>query len=103
MAVPLGVFLGLLLGKPLGIFSFSWVSIKAGLAAMPAGMGKQDLLAIGMLGSIGFTMCLFLTEHSLWGQTAAVAKLAVFAASGLGGLLSAAFMMAGKRRKVLPA
>lgn len=101
-AVPLGIFFGLLLGKPLGIFSFSWVSIKAGLAAMPTGMGNQNLLAIGMLGSIGFTMCLFLTEHSLGGQTAAAAKLAVFAASGIGGLLSAAFMMAGKKRQTLP-
>jgi len=102
-AVPLGVFFGLLLGKPLGIFVFSWVSIKAKLAAMPSGMGMGDLLIIGLLGSIGFTTCLFLTENSLQGYAAATAKLAVFAASGLGGLLSAACMIARKRGQSLPA
>lgn len=97
-AVPLGVLLGLLLGKPLGIFIFSWASVKAKLTAMPAGMGNQDLLAIGMLGSIGFTMCLFLIENSLQGSVAGTAKIAVFTASVLGGLLSIAFMIGGKKR-----
>lgn len=103
LAVPLGIFFGLLIGKPLGIFVFSWASIKAKIAAMPAGMGNGDLFAVGLLGTIGFTMCLFLTENSLHGPTAALAKLAVFVASGLGGVLSAAYMVARKRGQSLPA
>ena len=56
----LGVFFGLLFGKPLGIFAFSWLSVKCRIAAMPDGMNWVQLIAMGVLGGIGFTMAIFI-------------------------------------------
>lgn len=58
-AVGLGVFFGLLVGKPLGIFLASWGAVKSGLATMPDGASWRMLLAVACLGGIGFTMSLF--------------------------------------------
>jgi len=58
--VPLGIALGLFIGKPLGIFGLSWLAIKSGLAAKPQGASWVELLGVGMLGGIGFTMSLFI-------------------------------------------
>lgn len=91
-AVPVGILLGLLIGKPLGIFLFSWLSVRLGMASMPPAMTKRDLGTVGVLGGIGFTMCLFLIENSLTGHTAELAKVAVFAASSLAAL-GGGFMM----------
>lgn len=57
--VTLGIFFGLLIGKPVGIFLFSFLSIKTGLAAKPVGVNWLQLAAAGVLGGIGFTMSLF--------------------------------------------
>ena len=58
-AVGMGVFFGLLAGKPLGIFLASWCAVRTGLAAMPEGATWRMLLAVACLGGIGFTMSLF--------------------------------------------
>lgn len=55
----LGIFFGLLIGKPLGIFFFSWLGIKCKLAAKPANTTWIQLAAITVLGGIGFTMSIF--------------------------------------------
>eukprot|EP00929_Paragymnodinium_shiwhaense_P061164 TRINITY_DN30547_c0_g2_i1.p1 TRINITY_DN30547_c0_g2~~TRINITY_DN30547_c0_g2_i1.p1 ORF type:complete len:524 (+),score=82.15 TRINITY_DN30547_c0_g2_i1:82-1572(+) len=93
VAVSAGIALGLLIGKPVGIFMFSWLSVKSGLTSMPAGVTKRHLLALAMLGGIGFTMCLFLIENSLVGPTAQIAKLAMIAASLLCGGIASGMMM----------
>jgi len=84
VTIPLGVALGLVIGKPLGIFLFSKAGQKLGIASLPTGMTKRHLFSVGLLGSVGFTMCLFLTQTSLHGRTAQVAKLAIFGGSFLG-------------------
>ena len=48
------------IGKPLGIFGASWLAIKSGLAARPEGASWAQLLGVGLLGGIGFTMSLFI-------------------------------------------
>jgi len=58
--VPLGVALGLFLGKQIGIFGFSWVAIRAGLAELPARATWLQLYGISLLCGIGFTMSLFI-------------------------------------------
>jgi NhaA family Na+:H+ antiporter len=58
--VTLGIMLGLLLGKPLGIFTFLFLTIKTGLSPMPARSGWLHLFAISVLCGIGFTMSLFI-------------------------------------------
>jgi len=58
--VPLGIFLGLVLGKLLGVFSFSYGSIKLGWTQLPEGASLYQLLGVSALCGIGFTMSLFI-------------------------------------------
>ena len=57
--VPLGILLGLFVGKQLGVFIFSYVSIKFGLASLPNNSNWLSFYAVGILTGIGFTMSLF--------------------------------------------
>jgi NhaA family Na+:H+ antiporter len=59
-AVPLGIALGLFIGKPVGIFGATWAAVRAGLAPQPQGARWVQVLGVGMLGGIGFTMSLFI-------------------------------------------
>jgi NhaA family Na+:H+ antiporter len=59
--VSTAVALGLVLGKPIGIFLFAWVAVKLGIARLPVGVNLPVLLGAGCLGGIGFTMSLFIT------------------------------------------
>ncbi|MBP1807644.1 Na+/H+ antiporter NhaA [Rubellimicrobium aerolatum] len=56
----LGVALGLLLGKLVGVFGSAWIVIRLGLADMPMGAGRLQLLGVALLCGIGFTMSLFI-------------------------------------------
>ena len=56
----LGVALGLVLGKPLGIGMFSFLAVKTGLSSLPRGVNWRHITGAGMLGGIGFTMSLFI-------------------------------------------
>lgn len=58
-SVGMGVFFGLLAGKPLGIFLASWGAVRLGLAERPQGTSWRMLLAVACLGGIGFTMAIF--------------------------------------------
>ncbi len=58
--LPLGIALGLLVGKQIGIFGFGWVAIKAGVTEMPEGVNWRQLHAMSLLAAIGFTMSLFI-------------------------------------------
>lgn len=59
-ALPLGIALGLLIGKPLGVFGFSLLSIKLKIAKLPEGVNLSQIFAISVLCGIGFTMSMFL-------------------------------------------
>lgn len=58
-SIGMGVFFGLVVGKPLGIFLASWGAVKSGLAELPEGSTWRMLLGVACLGGIGFTMSLF--------------------------------------------
>jgi len=58
--LPLGVALGLFLGKQMGIFAFSWISVKMGLCRLPDGVTWMQLYGLACLAGIGFTMSLFI-------------------------------------------
>ena len=60
--LPLGVALGLFLGKPIGIFGFSWLAVRSGLARLPDGVGWQAIFGVSILCGIGFTMSLFIAS-----------------------------------------
>ncbi|WP_020192379.1 Na+/H+ antiporter NhaA, partial [Pseudomonas putida] len=57
--VPMGIMIGLLLGKTVGVFGLTWVAVKLRLAALPAGAGWGQILGVAILCGIGFTMSLF--------------------------------------------
>jgi len=60
----LGIIFGLVFGKPIGIMLFSYFSVKTGLASLPQEVRWSHILGGSMLGGIGFTMSLFLSELS---------------------------------------
>ena len=85
--VALGVTLGLLLGKPIGIIGATFLMVKRRWATLPSAITRRTLLGLGMLASIGFTMSMFIstlafTDELLMTQ----AKLGIFLASILGGI-----------------
>ncbi|MEO1207323.1 MAG: Na+/H+ antiporter NhaA [Pseudomonadota bacterium] len=59
-SIPLGILLGLFVGKPLGIFVFTWLAVKLGLGDQPTGTNWQQILGVGFVAGIGFTMSLFI-------------------------------------------
>ncbi|WP_116475068.1 Na+/H+ antiporter NhaA [Zobellella maritima] len=60
--VPLGIMLGLLLGKPMGIFLASWLSVKYRIAQLPTGVTMPQIFAVSVLCGIGFTMSIFIAS-----------------------------------------
>lgn len=86
--VALGVALGLLVGKVVGVVGFTWLCAKLKIAPFPNGMTMRNLLGLGLLASIGFTMSLFITELAFVHPEYKVqAKVGIFAASIIGGVL----------------
>ena len=85
--VPLGVLLGLFVGKQVGIFFFTWGAVKAGLSEMPGGAGLGQLHGVAVVAGIGFTVALFVAGLAFPDEPAllAQAKLGIL----LGSLLSA--------------
>jgi Na+:H+ antiporter, NhaA family len=81
--VTTGIFLGLLLGKPIGITLFSWLAVRLGIAQLPRGTTWAMLLGVGMLGGIGFTMALFIANLAFKNNLLLLetAKLGVLSAS----------------------
>ena len=63
-SVSMGIFLGLLLGKPVGITLFSWIAIKLKIGAMPEKASWKMFFAVACLGGIGFTMSIFVDTLS---------------------------------------
>ena len=57
----LGIIAGLVLGKPIGIFAFSFIAVALGVSALPSDLKWNNILGAGMLGGIGFTMSIFIT------------------------------------------
>lgn len=62
--VSTGIILGLVIGKFVGIYSFTAISILSGLAKMPKGMDFRNLMGVSMLGGVGFTVSLFIAQLS---------------------------------------
>jgi len=86
--IGLGVILGLVVGKPIGITLASWVAVRAGVASLPAGIGWRTLAGTALLGGIGFTMSLFIASLAFGGSAEALtsAKLGTLVASLIAGV-----------------
>ena len=95
--VSLGVFFGLVVGKPLGIGVFTWLAVKSGIAKLPAGVGWRHVLGAGFLGGIGFTMALFIAGLAFRvGILQTEAKLAILVASVVAGSIGYAVLKSAK-------
>ncbi|HIO93591.1 MAG TPA: Na+/H+ antiporter NhaA [Leucothrix mucor] len=91
-SVPVGIMLGLFLGKQLGVFGFSWVAIKMGFASLPKDSNWLQLYGVSVLTGIGFTMSLFIgslafTDDQTYQYTDKLAILIGSFASGIIGYL----------------
>ncbi len=89
----LGTALGLLIGKPLGVTAFAWLSTKVGLSTLPQGVTWQQVHGAGWLAGIGFTMALFVAELA-FGESPQLraAKVSILVASTLAGIVGAVIL-----------
>ena len=88
----LGIMAGLVLGKPLGIMTASWLAVKAGVCRLPEDLAWRHMLGAGLLGGIGFTMSIFIAnlafeEDVLLIEASILAVLAGSLVSALAGYL----------------
>jgi len=82
----IGIFAGLIIGKPLGIFLFSFISVSAGLCTLPQGLKWKQIIGLGFLGGIGFTMSIFITLLAFnQPQQITQSKIAILLASLIAG------------------
>jgi len=90
--IPVGIALGLLAGKAIGVFGSSWLLVKAGLAARPAGASWTQFFGVCVLCGIGFTMSLFIGGLAFEGLDPSFetrVKLGVLGGSVLAGMAGA--------------
>ena len=86
--VTVGAFVGLVLGKPIGIVGFAWLAVRFKLAELPQGVNWSMILGGGLLGGIGFTMALFIASLAFKNDALLEsAKLGVLVASVVAALL----------------
>ena len=97
--VMMGVMLGLLVGKPLGILAFTWLVVRLGWGRLPPGVSWAGVLLIGLLGGIGFTMAIFIANLAFDSESLLkAAKAGIMLASALAGVVGLLFGFACARR-----
>lgn len=86
--VALGVFFGLLVAKPAGIFLTSLITVKVGLSDLPEGVSWGHMAGASILGGVGFTMAIFVTNLAFTDPALiATSKIAILAASFIAGIV----------------
>ncbi|MGH2644819.1 MAG: Na+/H+ antiporter NhaA, partial [Chitinophagaceae bacterium] len=97
--ITFGIILGLVLGKPLGIYIFSFLSVKFKIASLPSNTHWKQILGAGMIAGIGFTMSIFIATLAYKEEELQViSKIAIIVGSVLSGLLGYFFLRAFSRR-----
>ncbi len=83
-----GVAIGLIIGKPLGIFLLTYTAVKSGLCKLPADLNWKNIFGVGVLGGIGFTMSIFITLLAFENETIINnTKLTILLSSLVAGIL----------------
>ncbi|SFA69609.1 sodium/proton antiporter, NhaA family [Flavobacterium swingsii] len=84
----IGIALGLIIGKPLGIFLVSLLAVSLGICKLPDDINWKSILAVGFLGGIGFTMSIFITLLAFSDETIINnAKFVILLSSGIAGII----------------
>ena len=96
--VALGIVLGLVVGKQLGITLFAWLAVRSGIAELPEGIGWRHVYGAGWLAGIGFTMSLFITDLAFSEDSLVeTAKLGILGASLIAGVVGWAILRGTSR------
>ena len=96
-SVTLGVGLGLVVGKPIGVFLASFIAVKVGLARLPNGVSWRGVFGVGLLAGIGFTMSLFIAGLSFGAELYDQARLGIFIGSLVSAGLGIALLGSGQK------
>ena len=97
----IGVLLGLLLGKPLGITSFAWLAVRTRLGSRPVSVSWKQIFGASWLCGIGFTMSLFIASLAFGeGEFLDIAKIGTLAASIAAGIVGSVLLRAGVKDRV---
>ena len=101
--LPLGIIAGLFIGKQIGVFTFSWLAVKSGLAVLPRSVSWLQLYGVSILTGIGFTMSLFIGSLA-FDDPARIAevRLGVLVGSLLSTVLAVALLTIASRRQSAP-
>jgi NhaA family Na+:H+ antiporter len=95
----IGILLGLVIGKPLGITTFCWILVKLKYGKLPIGVNWTQMLGIGILAGIGFTISIFITTLAFKDEYIQnLAKISVLAASLFSGLFGIVFLLLNSKK-----
>ena len=98
----LGIALGLVLGKAVGVFGASWLLVRLADASLPAGASTRQFFGVCVLCGIGFTMSLFIGGLAFTGQAPGYeteVKLGVLGGSLVAGLLGVVLLLGDRRQR----
>lgn len=100
----LGIFFGLLLGKPIGITGMSWLAYKLNLADKPSGVKWSQIFSVGIIAGIGFTMSIFIDNLAFSDQSLIeTGKVAILMASFVAAVIgSIMLIITTKKKKIKP-
>ena len=83
-----GIMMGLIVGKPFGIWAFSFIGVILGLSSLPSDLKWKNIIGAGFLGGIGFTMSIFISLIAFDSQEMInVSKIAIFIGSFISGII----------------
>lgn len=87
--IAVGIFAGLVFGKPIGIAFFTWLAIRLKIASLPVGVTWKHIIGAGFLGGIGFTMAIFIDNlaFAVDSHSIEIAKLGILFSSLIAGIV----------------
>jgi NhaA family Na+:H+ antiporter len=97
----IGILAGLVIGKPLGIWLFSFIGVSLGLSSLPPDLNWKNIIGIGFLGGIGFTMSIFIALLAFNSQEMIISsKIAIFIGSFISGTIGLIWLRLTLKRPV---